>query len=43
LEFEWDNAKRRAVLAERGIDFRDASCLFDGRPVLSVPSPRPGE
>lgn len=40
MEFEWDEAKRRRVLRERGLDFLDAAALFDGRTVLSVPSPR---
>lgn len=43
MEFEWDEAKRRRVLRERGLDFVDATLLFDGRPVLSVPSPRGAE
>ena len=38
--FEWDEAKRIAVLADRGLDFRDADQLFDGRPINHVPSPR---
>jgi uncharacterized DUF497 family protein len=41
--FEWDEAKRRRVLNERGLDFVDAAPLFDGRAVLSVPSPRGAE
>jgi uncharacterized DUF497 family protein len=40
---EWDEAKRRAVLRERGLDFRDAEALFDGRPINHVPSPRNNE
>ena len=31
---EWDEAKRRRTLDERGIDFADMAALFDGRPVL---------
>jgi uncharacterized DUF497 family protein len=43
-EFSWDEAKREWVLAERGIDFlRVAFSLFDGRPLLTVPTPREGE
>ena len=38
--FEWDEAKRQRVLAERGLDLRDAEGLFDGRPINHVPSPR---
>ena len=37
-------AKRERVLRERGIDFRDlAAPMFDGRPVVTVPSPRGAE
>jgi uncharacterized DUF497 family protein len=44
MEFEWDEAKRLWVLAERGIDFLLlADALFDGRPVLTAPSIREGE
>ena len=41
MEFSWDEPKREWVLAERGIDFlRVAFSLFDGRPLLTVPTPR---
>jgi uncharacterized protein len=41
MEFSWDEPKRERVLAERGIDFlRVAFSLFDGRPLLTVPTPR---
>lgn len=43
MEFEWDEAKRLKCIAERGLDFLDAALLFDGRDLLSVPSPRAGE
>ena len=43
MEFEWDAAKRSQVLEGRGIDFLDAAFLFDGRPILSVATPRNGE
>lgn len=44
MEFEWDEAKRLWVLAERGIDFLLlADALFDGRPVLTAPSTHEGE
>ena len=44
MEFEWDEPKRESVLAERGIDFlRVAFALFDGRPLLTVPTPRDEE
>ena len=38
--FEWDETKRRWVLRQRGLDFLDAVAVFDGRPLLTVPSPR---
>ncbi len=41
--FEWDEAKRLAVLEQCGLDFRDAEELFDGRPIHHVPSPRNDE
>lgn len=31
------------MLRERGLDFLDGAALFDGRPLLSVPSPRGSE
>jgi uncharacterized DUF497 family protein len=44
MDFEWDEAKRGKVLCERGIDFVTlAPALFDGRPVMTVPSPRADE
>jgi uncharacterized protein len=44
MEFGWDEAKREWVLAERGIDFlRVAFVFFDGRPLLTVPTPRGDE
>jgi uncharacterized DUF497 family protein len=44
VEFSWDEPKREWVLAERGIDFlRVAFALFDGRPLLTVPTPRDDE
>ena len=42
LGFEWDENKRRSVLEERRIDFRDAIRIFDG-PVLETPSRHPAE
>jgi uncharacterized DUF497 family protein len=41
--FEWDEAKRLRVLQHRGIDFRDAEELFDGRPITHVQSRRNDE
>ncbi len=43
MELEWFEAKRLVTLKERGLDFRDARHLFDGRPLYSYPSPRDGE
>jgi uncharacterized protein len=43
LEFEWDEAKRLLVLRIRGLDFRRADVLFDGRPLVTWPTPRAGE
>lgn len=43
MEFEWDEAKRERVLVACGIDFVRAQVLFDGRPLLTVSSPRLGE
>jgi len=41
--FEWDEDKRMATLASRGLDLVDAILFFDGRPVTIVPSSREGE
>jgi uncharacterized protein len=41
--FEWSETKRLAVLSGRGIDFIDGQLLFDGRSLLTVPSPRSSE
>jgi uncharacterized DUF497 family protein len=44
MDFEWDETKRETVLRDRGIDFLLlAQSIFDGRPVMTIPSPRPGE
>jgi uncharacterized DUF497 family protein len=43
MEFEWWEAKRLAVLWDRGLDFLDARRLFDGRDSYTVPSPQGGE
>ena len=43
MTFEWNEAKRQLTLQERGLDFRDARQLFDGRPLYSYPSPRADE
>ena len=41
--FEWDAAKRDRNLARHRLDLTDAQLLFDGRPVVSTPSPRDEE
>jgi uncharacterized DUF497 family protein len=43
MEFEWSEAKRLKVLKDRGLDFLAATAMFDGRWVLSEPSPRADE
>jgi uncharacterized DUF497 family protein len=43
MEFEWSETKRLKVLKERGLDFLAATAMFDGRLVLSEPSPRADE
>lgn len=43
MRYEWDERKRRAVLADRGLDFADTSSFFDGRPVVITPSVRGSE
>ncbi len=40
--FEWDETKRERVLAERGLDFRDAARIFTA-PTVIAPSHREGE
>jgi uncharacterized DUF497 family protein len=36
--FEWDENKRAKTLKERGLDFRDALLIFDGRLVVHIPA-----
>ncbi len=43
MDFEWDERKREITLDARGLDFRDGCDLFDGRVVMSYPSPRAEE
>ena len=43
MEFEWSEAKRLKVLGDRGLDSSHASNVFDGRPTISVASPRDAE
>ena len=38
--FEWDEDKRRDTLTERGLDFADAPLFFDGRRIVTFPTPR---
>ncbi len=40
MDYEWYESKRLRTLQERGLDFRDAAGLFDGRQVVSYVSPR---
>jgi len=40
MEFEWSEAKRQTVLAARGLDFINARAFFDGRLLITAPSPR---
>lgn len=40
---EWDEAKRLKTLASRGLDFADASLIFDGRRLITAPSLRKNE
>jgi uncharacterized DUF497 family protein len=43
VEFSWDEFKRQKTIKERDLDFEDAWLFFDGRSVLTVPTPRDGE
>ncbi len=43
MEFEWDEAKRQRNLAKHGVDFLDATALFDGRPVVTAVGQHPDE
>ena len=40
MVFEWDEAKRLSNIEKHGVDFLDATQLFDGRPVFTYYSPR---
>ena len=40
---EWDERKRESTLVKHGIDFFDATRIFDGRPVVLAPSKYPDE
>jgi uncharacterized DUF497 family protein len=39
----FDPEKRSRTIVDRGLDFIDAVALFDGRPMLTVPSNRNDE
>ena len=41
--FEWDETKRLKTLHNRHLDFKDAWQVFDGRPVVHLPSFRNDE
>jgi uncharacterized DUF497 family protein len=41
--FEWDADKRDINGIRHRLDLVDAQLLFDGRPVVTMPSPRDGE
>jgi uncharacterized protein len=41
--FEWDENKRLRIIEERGLDFRDAAAVFDGRPAIHAMSQRNDE
>ncbi len=41
--FEWDEVKRLKTLKDRVLDFKDTWQVFDGRPVLHLPSWRNNE
>jgi uncharacterized DUF497 family protein len=43
MQFRWDEAKRLRTLDQRGLDFRHATDLFDGRPLYTFGSPRADE
>ncbi len=36
--YEWDERKCQSNIEKHGIDFLHASQLFDGRPIITVPS-----
>jgi hypothetical protein len=41
--YEWDETKRQTNLEKHGLDFRDAQLIFDGRPVVHVPTSKNNE
>ena len=38
MEFEWDEDKRQSNLIKHAVDFEEMQALFDGRPIITVPS-----
>ena len=43
MEFDWHEGKRQWLLQDREIDLVEMKQLFDGRPRMTVASPRDGE
>jgi uncharacterized DUF497 family protein len=43
IMFEWDETKRETNFEKHGLDFRDAQLIFDGRPVVHVPTSKNNE
>jgi uncharacterized DUF497 family protein len=41
--FTWDEGKRESNLGKHSLDLLQARLLFDGRPLLTYPSPRGDE
>jgi hypothetical protein len=41
--FEWDEGKRERNRDRHKVDLLEGASLFDGRPVITVPSPRGDE
>lgn len=43
MQFAWDPDKREINRRRHKLDLLDGQLLFDGRPVVTYPSPRDGE
>ena len=43
MPFEWDETKRQGNVVRHKLDLIRGGDLFDGRPVVTFPSPRCGE
>ena len=43
MEFEWDENKRERNRSRHKVDLLEGVQLFDGRPVITFPSPRGDE